>query len=131
MKANYETPKKVEGSFSMSLYDMNKQIVSQLPDFTDEDLNAKYDLINEFGKGKTWCMLHGRELNYYTVFHNIEKDAEETFAMAVIDCCRYIGHIKSIDLTENGTIEIWTMNGDEATVLYLFDYEMGVIECQM
>ena len=135
MKANYKTDdqKKVSGSFNMSLYDMNKQIIAQLPALTEEALEAKYELIDEFGKGKHWCMLLGKEIGYYTLFHHLEKDANETFASAVLDCVSYLGKVQSIEYADEGhtAIEIWIVKDEEATVLYLFDYAEGVIECQM
>jgi hypothetical protein len=134
MKANYDNKTKAEGSLNMNLYDLNKQIIAQLPDYTDEDYEIKREMIDEFGRGKTWCLLLGREMNYYTVFHNLIKDADETFADAVISCCKYLGQVKSINWpteTSRDAIEIWVMHGEEPTVLYLFDYEAGVIECQM
>ena len=132
MKANYETPK-VE-SLNMSLYDLNKQIVSQMPDYTEAHYEAVRPILDEYGKHKEWCLMLGREINYYTVFHNNPKDAEETFADAVISCCKHLGQVKSIDWDSEErkeVIEIWVMNGEHATVLYLFDYKEGVIECQM
>lgn len=136
MKANYETKTeetKVNGSFEMSLYEMNKQILSQLPTLTDEMLAEKYALIDEFGKHKKWCMLLGKELAYYTIFHHIEKDADETFAAAVLDCCAHLGDIKAIDWADEAqnAVEIWVSTPELTTVLYLFDYSQGVIECQM
>ena len=131
MKANYKKPATLETG--MTLYDLNKQLVNQLPVLTKEQLEEKYFLIDEFGKGKTWCMLLAKDIGYYTIFHHIPKDAEESFASAVIDCCLYQGNIKSIDWANDShsMIEIWITIDEESYVFYLFDYEMGVIECQM
>lgn len=134
MKANYEDKTKAQGELNLNLYDLNKQIIAQLPDYTDEDFTKAYTLIDEFGRGRSWCMLLGREVNYYTVFHNLIKDADETFASAVIDCCKYQGTVKSIGWAgedNHEAIEIWIMIGEEPVVFYLFDYAQGVIECQM
>ena len=132
MKANYKNqPATLETG--MTLYDLNKQLVNQLPTLTKEQLQEKYFLIDEFGKGKTWCMLLAKYIGYYTIFHHIPKDDEESFASAVIDCCLYQGNIKSIDWANDSQsmIEIWITIDEESYVFYLFDYEMGVIECQM
>ena len=134
MKANYKNKQKVNGEIQFNLYDLNKQVIVQLPDYTEEDINSAYQIIDEFGKGKTWCMLLGKEIGYYTVFHHLIKDADETFASAVLDCCKYLGTIKSIGWTNpeiHDSIEIWIVKDEQATVLYLFNYEEGVIECQM
>lgn len=133
MKANYEDKTKLNGNLSVSLYELNKQAVAQLPSLSDDELSEKYTLIDSFGHKKNWCMLLGREIGYYTVFHNIPKDADETFAAAVLDCCTSLGEIKAIDWANDkqDAIEIWIKQNTTATVLYLFDYSQGVIECQM
>ena len=47
---------------------------------------------------------------------------------AAIECLNNIGSIKAIDLTEDkDAIEAWVMAEDEATCLYLFPYDMGVV----
>lgn len=136
MKANYNTKEektKVSGSFEMSLYEMNKQVISQLPALTAEVLSEKYSLIDQYGSNRNWCMLLGKEIDYYTIFHHLPKDAEETFAAAVLDCCENLGSIKAIDWAdeEHNAVEIWISKDELTTVLYLFDYSQGVIECQM
>ena len=135
MKANYEDKTKLNGNLSVSLYDLNKQAVAQLPSLADDEIAEKYNLIDSFGCGKEWCMLLGREIGYYTLFHHIPKDAEETFAAAVLECCGSLGQIKAIDWAneDQQAIEIWIKQEESttATVLYLFDYSQGVIECQM
>lgn len=135
MRANYETKASSPATLdtNMTLYELNKGLVTKLPALTDEQLEEKYELINEFGAFKTWCMLLNRETNYYTVFHHIPKDAQETFASAVLDCCQYQGEIKGIDWADDNhsALEIWITIGEDSYVFYLFDYSQGVIECQM
>lgn len=120
----------MEGSgLQINLYDMNKQIVAQLPD--KEDFTDILQNINLF-KIKTnnkYYMLYGKEISYFTLFHCGNPKSTETFEEAVIDCLNSIGPIKSIDLTEDGNaIEIWVMSDNEATCLYLFPYDDGVVE---
>ena len=57
MKANYKNqPATLETG--MTLYDLNKQLVNQLPTLTKEQLEEKYFLIDEFGKyGITYSQL--------------------------------------------------------------------------
>lgn len=134
MKANYENKTKAQGELQLNLYDLNKQIIAQLPDYTEDDFTKAYLLLDEYSKNKNWCMLLGREINYYTIFHNLIKDADETFASAVIDCCKYLGTVKSIawaNEDNHEAIEIWITIENEPIALYLFDYSQGVIECQM
>ena len=113
MKANYEDKiqeEKVSGNLNLSLYDLNKSAVGQLPDYTDEDLAKAVEVVNNF----------------------VEPTMTETIGEAVIDCLKYFSpSIKSIEITEDGTgIEIWVMCDGTATVMYFFPYNQGVVICK-
>ena len=118
----------VEGSnISMGLYDMNKQIISQLPTLTTDDLLEKLPLVEELHNkyNNEYYMLYGKEISYFTLF---KLKQVESFPHEAIDCLQNIGPIKAIDLTEDkDAIEAWVMADDEATCLYLFPYDMGVV----
>lgn len=78
-----------------------------------------------------YYMLLCRELNYYTVFQR-QFTGLEDFGDVVIECLENLGNIKSIEVTEDKTaIEAWIVNSDnEAHVVYLFNYDQGVIICK-
>lgn len=118
----------VEGSnISMGLYDMNKQIISQLPTLTTDDLLEKLPLVEELHNkyNNEYYMLYGKEISYFTLF---KLKQVESFPHEAIDCLQNIGPIKAIDLTEDkDAIEAWVMADDEATCLYLFPYDIGVV----
>jgi hypothetical protein len=115
------------GGINMGLYDINKQIISQLPalnDFTKaiadvRDLHSKY--WNEY------YMMYGKEISYFTLF---KVCGMNEFGQDVIDCCANIGVIKAMDMTEAAdAIEIWIQSeNDEPTCLYLFPYDNGVVQ---
>lgn len=137
MKANYE--EKIEkqplnGNLNMNLYDLNKAAVTQLPNYSEADKQAAKELINAYDDFSTithYYMLLCRELNYYTVFQR-QFTGLENFGDVVIECLENLGNIKSIEVTEDKTaIEAWIVNGDnEAHVVYLFNYDQGVIICK-
>ena len=116
----------IEGSnFNMELYDINKQIIAQLPTLTE--LKDKIDLINLIHTDykNQYYMLYGKEISYFTLFKIINPDP---FGADVIDCLNNLGEIKAIDLTENkDALEIWVIYGDEPTCLYLFPYDVGLV----
>lgn len=118
----------VEGSnISMGLYDMNKQIIAQLPTLTTDDLLEKLPLVEELHNkyNNEYYMLYGKEISYFTLF---KLKQVESFPHEAIDCLQNIGSIKAIDLTEDkDAIEAWVMADDEATCLYLFPYDIGVV----
>ena len=134
MKANYEDKiqeEKVNGNLNLSLYDLNKSAVGQLPDYTDEDFAKAVEVVNNFVGNDKFYMLLGREVGYYTVFMR-EPTMTETIGEAVIDCLKYFSSsVKSIEITEDGSgIEIWVMHDDIATVMYFFPYNQGVVICK-
>ena len=115
---------------NMSLYDMNKQIVAQLPNLTDfTDSIAAIDIY--VGETRnTHYMLYGKELSYFTMFQRC-AGLTETVGEAAIDCLKNVGVIKSIDATSAGdAFEIWVMpdGSEEVTCLYLFPYDSGIVQ---
>lgn len=119
---------KIEGSnLELGLYDMNKQIISQLPILEDFD-KAMYDIwtLYETYHNK-YFMLYGKEISYFTVFKIIDP---KCLGEDVLDCCLNVGLIKAMDLTEAGdAVEIWVQPQDgEPTCLYLFPYDSGIVQ---
>lgn len=121
---------KYEGSdINLALYDMNKQIINQLPDL--ENLDDKRLVINGLHKKfeNTFYMLYGKEISYFTLFQIVNN--EISFGKEVVDCLNNIGRIKAIDMTENeDAVEIWVyLDEDEnSTCLYLFPYDAGLVK---
>jgi hypothetical protein len=110
----------------MDLYDMNKQIIAQLPDLTDWDRVEQ--LFNDFHTSwrNKYYMMYGKEISYFTVFKIVEP---HLFGSVVMDCIPNVGIVKAIDLTETeDAVEIWVMYEDEPTCLYLFPYDMGIVQ---
>lgn len=124
-----------KNNIELSLYDLNKQVISQLVSLTNIEILEKMSLINEY-KNKnfinSYFMLYGNEISYFTLFRG-EFDVNglelETLGEAVISCLNELGIIKSIELTDYNSIEIWieTKEDNETTCLYLFPYDNGVI----
>lgn len=123
---NWHEFKMESSGIEMGLYDMNKQIIEQLSDLTDwahaEDVLTHFE-----GEWRNqYYMMYGKEISYFTVFHIKERIA---FASEVIDCVKNVGTVKAIDLTEMAdAVEIWVMYNNEPTCLYLFPYDMGIVE---
>ena len=112
--------------FEMGLYDMNKQIISQMPDLTDWD-RVETTLL-DFDKKwhNDYYMLYGKEISYFTVFKIKEQIA---FGREVIDVIKNVGAVKAIDPTENAdAMEVWVIYDSEPTCLYLFPYDSGIVQ---
>ena len=125
-----EEDPKVSGNIEMSLYEINKQLVSQLPDFGEEQWAGAEKVFDEwYGENKDfkYFLLYGREISYFTLFHKAEKSAEfDTIYASLYECLEPFT-VKAFDKTEDGVIEIWIMYEDEATCMYLFPYDNGVV----
>lgn len=118
---------KMEGAnLELNLYDMNKQIIAQLPDLTDWDkievlLNDFYNIHHN-----TYYMMYGKEISYFTLF---KVNEPLMFGEIVIECFPGIGTVKAVDITDtNDAVEIWVLHNNEPTCLYLFPYDMGLVE---
>ena len=121
-------PQKIE----MTLYDMNKQVISQQPVMTRFDMNNQR---STFAKGlydnpATYYMLLCHELNYYTLFHR-NRETVDRFIDWVYLIMEELGDVKDISVDTNGAIALWAnweKNPDYLGCFYLFPYDKGVIE---
>ena len=117
----------MEGTgLNLGLYDINKQIIAQLPVMDDFE-KATENVITLYEKYKNeYFMLYGKEISYFTLFQIID---DFWFASDVIDCCTNVGPIVAMDLTENeDAIEIWVNTENGPTCLYLFPYDNGLVK---
>ena len=110
-----------EHGFAMNLYDLNKNIVSQLPVLTDYT-DAKI-LLDNFNHNKIYMLLC-KEISYYTIFQYDDACKNTKFSDVVLECANDIGQIISVDLTEDkNAIEIWVRTDDDNLCMYLFNSE--------
>lgn len=123
---------KANGNLQMNLYDLNKQIISQMPALDEEGVERALMTVMDYIKNteNKFYMLLCRDINYYTLF-NISTNITEPYACEeVLACAKDLGAVKSVEVNDNNAIEIWVQGeDDEARVMYLFPYDGGVIEC--
>ena len=121
------------GNLQMNIYELNKQLISQMANLTDEDLVNSKQLIKDYfqEQGNRFYMLLCKDINYYTLFEIVEDTwVQPAAADEVIECIKEIGTVKSIDRTEDGAIEIWAQPDEsDPLAMYLFPYDAGVIQC--
>lgn len=126
-------PMEVASNIEMTAYDINKQIMIQLPRLTPEEIEETKSLFAEYNQneGQEYFMLLCHELRYYTLFRTGCYTDERAEDIIVDECLKNLGDIISIEKSENGyAIEIWIAVNDEAYVMYYFNYDEGVVECQ-
>lgn len=115
----------------MSLYDMSKQIVAQLPiRATAAELEPYKKIIRKF-KHLGYYMLLCREENDYTVVRVRKAKSQDKFEDLIIELLQSRGDIKDIDYdTDKQSLECWVQKDDKIMMYKLFPYSWGVIECQ-
>ena len=122
----------VEGKgLELNLYDLNKNIIEQLNPLTTNEVSMKMGLINEYYQkaNNTYHMLLCRDFNYYTIFNYDSMLTFPDFAGAVCTIITELGDVYSIELLEDGAMEIWIKPiGEESPyAFYLFPYDAGVV----
>ena len=112
----------------MSLFELNKQIMGQMPSYTLEQWEKETLTIDEWDKqiNGRYYMLLCKEISYYTVFVN---DGYELHSLgnAVRECLEFVGDVICIDYNDPYCIEIWIKIENEINCLHLFCYDEGVV----
>lgn len=115
------------GQVEMNLYDLNKQIMSQMEPWDIERWEQAEKDIDEWEKNiqAKYYMMLAREKNYYTIFTD---DGYEFHGLgaAVRECLEFVGDVVSIEIKEDA-IEFWIKELNDAYCMYLFNYEEGVV----
>lgn len=119
------------GEVSMSLYEMNRQLINQLPDYNEEAWNGAKEILKEYLEkhNHSYYMLYGRELSYFTVFHKEDSAEFANLFNALKTCLDSVGSVRSFDFDGETAIEIWIKPdvASAVTCLYLFPYDDGVV----
>lgn len=124
---------------SVSLYELNRQIIKQQGPLEEKDIKSKMDMLKAFSHTfEKYSLLYGREINYFTLFVKDKNWELESLDLGVIECLNNIGTIYSIEYTkEKDAIEIWVeveTNTDTEesekliTCMYLFPYDAGIVK---
>lgn len=121
-----------DGNLSMSLYELNQNIISQLPPYGAEKLEAlKMNITNWDTKKNTsvkYYMLLNNEKHYYTVLHY--NSAHGDFANlgdSVVYLLQEIGYAIVEEDQKNDHYEIWVKKDNETLCYLLFPYDQGVV----
>lgn len=131
----YEEFHFVTSDMNISLYELNKQAISQFKSLTQEELNGKKSLINAFknAHNNKHYMFMCREQNSYTIFEQgckCKSQATHDFATEFIDLITEYGKIKAVDKTaDENALEVWIYdtNAEDTFAYYLFPYDTGVV----
>lgn len=124
-------------STGMTIFDMNKGIISKEPllDWEDKENIAKLAerLCDWFSEdGDSFYLLYGRDIHYVTLFNSYTTRKKDNFLYELKGILSEVGDIISLDFDNiEGThsVEIWVRTTDSpAELLYLMPFDKGVIE---
>ena len=110
----------------VSLYDINKQIISQMPDISIEEARKILDDYQWKHASTSYFGFMSFEKHYFTVFHRTENTQETMFAAIALDCIQNIGHLKTLNI-ENEALEVWLDIGNEIYQYLIFPYDEGIV----
>lgn len=126
-----------DGNLQLNLYELNRNIISQLPDYSDEQWEGAEKVFSDWLAKKTskYFMLYGREISYFTIFkkRSMLDEVVEFGSLfdALKECLVSLGPVRSIAVNEledgSSSIEIWVNYQDTVTCMYLFEYEEGIV----
>ena len=125
--------KQEKGNLSMTLYELNQSIISQLPPYTEKQINNLIDKIDEWDRGNTrykYYMLLNNDFHYYTLFHydyNSTHTDFDSLGKGVVILLQEMGYtIMSEEINEDHC-EVWVKKDDDTVVYLLFPYDQGVV----
>lgn len=122
---------KGKGEVSMSLYEINQSLISQLPAYNDTQTNELINKINNWATSlsDSYYMLLCRDINYYTTFHQTEHDQIEfqNLGQAVIAVLTENNYTIHSDEQSNDHFEIWAKNTSGTYAFILFPYDWGIV----
>lgn len=124
---------KTEGhsNVQMTMYEVNKQIMSQLPGHNKDEIKKDIETINKFYEVEksSFYMLLCKEESYYTVLKR-NNDTSDRLGPTVIDLLIEIDHsILSVENLNNAEVEIWSRDKeDNIWCSHLFNYDIGVVD---
>lgn len=127
-------------STGMTIFEMNKNLVSREPLLDLEDTEKKAELDDQILKwfnietNDRYYLLYGRDIHYVTLLclkdrrKNVEFDGVELLNKTIAA----VGDLISIDFNTSDhekSIEIWIRTKDSpAELLYLFPFDKGLVE---
>ena len=129
---DYKKKVQGKGNINMSLYDINKSLMSQMPDYSSEqikELENKVDnWVNEKYLSNEYFMLLCNDIHYYTLFHlNPEKSDFRTVGEGLTYLLYEAGYTISAEEDYPDHFEIWGKKDKDAAAFMLFPYDQGVV----
>lgn len=115
----------------MTLYEMNQQMYSSLPELKNKALKEAKNKLYKYlsAKKDKYFMMLNNDIRYFTVF-TYKNDVQVSYDMVsiIVDIAQSLGTLKAIEIEDN-MAEFWITGKDNVCRMYaLFPYDEGVIE---
>ena len=117
----------VEQNPGLTVYDLNKQVVNQFANFTENEIIKAKEVIKEWKKGKgPTLLLFGKELAFINIFTKqmLAADNLEDVLIKILTN-RFTG-IKNIIIEDDDTLGIWVDEDGEPTYMRLMEWEVNI-----
>ena len=119
------------GQFSLTEYELNKMLVSQLKPMSEKDIGYRVLELNAYEENNSarHYMLLCRDINYYSIFEpNVDfSHTLNSFGAEVIACVQNVGTLISIEQIGR-MFEIWIKTETEETYcMYLFEADEFIV----
>lgn len=121
-----------KGEISMSLYQINQNIISQLPAYNNEAIQNLQNKINDFEDKcfNKYFMLLCNDIHYYTVlsYEALLDNEFHSLGEAVVGLLLERDYTIHAEEETEDHIEIWIKDNEENTYVFmLFSYDQGVV----
>jgi len=139
MAENFENAK-IKGDISMSIYDLNKQIVSQLDGLSKEEKMKLPKDMKDFlaSINNTYYMLICKDLSYYTLLKRTGNSINGNMLETIRELLRDHGRLITYSFSENkDCIEFWVKvnvpteeepNKRDIFCFLFFGYDAALVE---
>ena len=117
----------MKSNVNIPLYDLNKQLIAQLPEVTREE---SIKIFNDFywaHMNNLYFMLLNNEKRYFTLFNRNDATGMSDFQITVYDIVHELGIIRALDVKDD-RLEIWIEQDEEVSDYILFPYDDGVVQ---
>lgn len=138
-KFHFKKKLPMQSNIQLTAYQLNKIAYAKMPVLVKESAEretAKQKLITYITNTPGhYYMLLNHNINdpvrYYTVFH-IDSQYPEHFLDVFEECVDNIGELIDIEFVEDtNTCEVWVRKDNDTSMYVFFNYDLGVVECQL
>ena len=129
-------PEQEPTKITLTAYEANKQIITNLPPVTDEQYIDFENKLTEFlvkTNNEYYMLLNNIDKTYYTLFRKTGDIGFEAMPDVLKEILNNLGTFITwsygpTDADGNDSLELWVKDDKEVCCYYLFGYDAGVVE---